>query len=607
MNDFNSIEYLLMHLEKDAAEYRYAHQIGNLFNPLIEKYQKNGEKENEKKAQNEREIFFFEIGEGHLSPKMILTDQQGNPVPYPDITKFDNNSLEYIDSRLNQTTNPFLRARYSIALWESRKKHAKYARIAINEFLNLINIYSELDKKRPNDHFGLEVIESIKNAYMLAKQIKDKDKIDECKKNIVDLIKNYSWNRRSSWVIRKYLLEFMINEKFENDYFNSLDATFDTLLEKSEGQQKIMVLETMAQIKRKKGLSDKNELKLIAKEYEIMMNASIDNNPLASISFWEDALTYYKKIGDNKKVEELNNVYDILKKKAEYKEHGVKIDMTEVNKELDKIVEKITRMKKENIIKTLIGDKSILPDINVVKEQAVELANQYPLTRIFPITLLDEQGNVVQKFTSEEEKDYYGVLNNYRLHMEMINNLLINKIFTKLIDKNALTAEDIINYIRNNSWLGDELEKQSSKDIIIKYTWIDLISPCIIYYFDETKKGLATEIKPNYIMPLDSLVLKVEGLYRDLCRYSGIPTFYIKRIGDEQIIHEKDLNILLRENTLTLFSDDEIMLFKFVLIEKLGYNLRNKVAHSLMIPQDYNFTYMNLVLLIIMKFARFKK
>jgi len=44
---------------------------------------------------------------------------------------------------------------------------------------------------------------------------------------------------------------------------------------------------------------------------------------------------------------------------------------------------------------------------------------------------------------------------------------------------------------------------------------------------------------------------------------------------------------------------------KFLLVEKAGYNLRHKVAHSLMLFQEYNINYMHLLILAILKLGKY--
>ncbi|MHA1395953.1 MAG: DUF7380 domain-containing protein [Promethearchaeota archaeon] len=605
MPSFNSIEELYEELEKTAFEYRYVHQLGGLFEPLIDKYREEGDSERENWAIIEREIFFFEISDGQLNPRIVYTDEHGNSIPYPDITKFDEKSLEYIKQRLSFSKNLLLRARYGIALWESKKKHGKYAIIASDSYLELVDIYKERDKTRPDDHFGLRALESLKNAYYLAKFINDGQRRNKIKKKIVDELITYNWKSKSSYAIRRDLLNLMLEERFEKDYFDLLQNTFKKLIESSKGQQKIWILNTIININNRFNKDINNELKKIAEEYEKLMNGALKTNPLAAIHFWENARLNYEKINDIKKIEELDTKYDEIKNKAKYEEFGVSIDVSEIDKNFEDIAKKISELDAIDIIKVLIMDKNLLPDIDVVKKEAIDLLEEHPIQRILPISVIDDRGNIAGKYITDEEIKKYKILSNYRLHVEMLNKLLLNRIFYKIIENNSLKSEDLIKYLEMHSWLGKKIQSSSSDNTTVTYCWLDSIRQGLKHYFDETKRWIETNKEPDYTLCIDSLTLKIEGMYRDMHRLSGIPTFRTININNIKITEVKTLGILLRENKLNLFEESEIMLFKYVLVERIGYNLRNKVAHSLMINKDYTFTNINLIIFIILKIAKF--
>jgi hypothetical protein len=48
-----------------------------------------------------------------------------------------------------------------------------------------------------------------------------------------------------------------------------------------------------------------------------------------------------------------------------------------------------------------------------------------------------------------------------------------------------------------------------------------------------------------------------------------------------------------------------LLLFKYVLVEKAGLNLRHKIAHCLMSFPEYNTTYMHLLILVLMKLGKY--
>ena len=107
------------------------------------------------------------------------------------------------------------------------------------------------------------------------------------------------------------------------------------------------------------------------------------------------------------------------------------------------------------------------------------------------------------------------------------------------------------------------------------------------------------------MLPIDSLTLKIEGILRDYCNNVGIVTFFQRTDKNGTKVQEKDINALLHEPELAdHFSNDDILLFKFILVEKTGYNLRHKVAHSLMSYADYDISIIHILLLILLRLSK---
>ena len=96
-------------------------------------------------------------------------------------------------------------------------------------------------------------------------------------------------------------------------------------------------------------------------------------------------------------------------------------------------------------------------------------------------------------------------------------------------------------------------------------------------------------------------------MLRDICEFKGITTFELKIDKKGRTIsQEKDIHKLLYEPELaTLIDKDDLLFFKFLLIEKAGYNLRHKVAHSLMTFYEYHSNHMNLLIMAVLKFGKY--
>ena len=64
--------------------------------------------------------------------------------------------------------------------------------------------------------------------------------------------------------------------------------------------------------------------------------------------------------------------------------------------------------------------------------------------------------------------------------------------------------------------------------------------------------------------------------------------------------------MLLREEEIEkIFNPDDLLLFKFLLVEKKGYNLRHKVAHGLMHSSEYSIDNLHLLFICLLKIGMY--
>ena len=610
MSDPDTFDTLYEHLENHASNYRYSHQISDLFKPLIEKYGEEKDSINEKKAHIEREAFLFHIIDGELNPTFTRNTSEGE-LKFPDFAKWDEESFQYIMERLEATKNPVLSARYAHILWESPHKHGKYAEIAIDSYLELVEVWTEKDKANPDDHYGLSVIDTIKTAYYLARNSNNQKRLKKIISKIKELLKDYPYVSKSAFVLRRFLLDLMLEEKnisVENlkDVNDIAFEVYKKVRDQNQNHQAIMMLEIGQKLSNKIGDTKHDWNRLIAEEYEKLMKSNAKGNPLAAISFYEKARLYYGRVNADKKIGELDKIYDELRKNVKYTEFKTKIDLSTFSDFLKDLSEKIKNWEFSDVIGTLVTSDDILPSYNMVKEYSEKILKENPLRKYISTSLVDERGHTADRFTSDEEILNHQILQNYGRQLQMIKRHLINTIIVEAIRNGKFTYDELVKFLKNNSWVGKSLPRRISASEEIKYSWLDVISPSLKVFFEKVNIMLSTESTPDFVLPMDSLILKIEGLIRDICRSLGVTTYFHRETPRGTMIREKDLHALLNEDKIKeLFSADELFFFKYILVEQAGFNLRHKVAHSLIIFQEYNLSIMNLLLIIFLRIAKY--
>ena len=93
---------------------------------------------------------------------------------------------------------------------------------------------------------------------------------------------------------------------------------------------------------------------------------------------------------------------------------------------------------------------------------------------------------------------------------------------------NQLTYQDFLAYLTKHTWLGTVRQETDLGGATISFNWISLIAPSIMEYFIQMQGALlSSTYKPNFVLCIDSLTLKMEGLLRDFSSQLSVPTKYI--------------------------------------------------------------------------------
>jgi hypothetical protein len=611
MENFTDLKSIYSHLESNAADYKYPHQIGNLFQKLRDLKHKENLAEEVEKAQWELDFFNFVFQDNKLKSKMSWTNEKGEIVEYPDLSRFSDKTYEYLIIRAESVLNPILKARYANILWCSPKKHVKYAKMALDSYLDLILIYETKDTKEPQNHYGLDALKTIEIAYNISCQINyNKDKI---RAEIKRLIHNFNNNSSSSYVLKLRLIRLVLQDKniFQvNDIVGLEDACWEmgeSLIKQKNIHAAIDMFELGEKVDAKLNKRTHDWRKVIADSYEAIMKQSEINNKSAAPYFCQKALDNFILLKDKDKIQELEDKYSKLKESRQFAEYKTDIDLTKHIKQCEELAKKVVRLSSDDIIKLLMLENKLLPQQEELERRAKEASINAPMLDLFSKEIIDPQGNPAQHFSDEEERKYHGILQQYLMNLELDKIHRIHAIFTTAIRDDKLSAPILLEFLSKHSWLGKQINKTIASKTI-SYDWLNLIAPSLHDFFMNMQYYQVTPGSfPNFVLCIDSLTLKFEGMVRDICHLSGITTFYsTKDNKGREIIREKNIHSLLYEEPINkLFDKDDLLLFKILLVEQSGYNLRHRVAHSFMLFHDYCINYIYLLILALLRIGKY--
>lgn len=133
--------------------------------------------------------------------------------------------------------------------------------------------------------------------------------------------------------------------------------------------------------------------------------------------------------------------------------------------------------------------------------------------------------------------------------------------------------------------------------------WIFQIAPAISEFFNQVLAwGESKYYKPNFILCTDSLVLKIEGLFRNFSERLNISTSKGKRNGvQEALAHD----ILNNKTIRKYFDDSDMLLFDYVFSNEGGLNLRNNIAHCFYSENEYHPDKMLLLLAVLLRLGKY--
>jgi hypothetical protein len=609
MSEFKSLEELYIHLEQDALTYKYSHQIGNLFKNLRDKLYENNDKKSAKIAQWEIDVFNFVFRDGECKPTWSGVRKDGKEFSFPSFSNWSEKTTDYIARRLNQTTHPLLRYKYSHVLWCSKRKHSKFGKITVDSYLVLSKAYENIDRQKPEDHYGNNIIQCITNAFHLA--LKIKYRFNDIKNEIIRLVHKFNEASSFCFALKMDFIKLMLkhNRKFLPEDFKGIDKICWNLADKLHKENRIHnatdILLIGEKVEAKTHSKQFNwELK-IAESYEILTRTATSG--LAAITFCKSAIQYYRKLRLSEKVIELEREFKNLREELELGEFKTNVDLSDHVKACRRIAKNIAKQSSDQIFQFLIFDKNLLPKKAELEKTVKKNAKEFPLQHLVPVTIHDRVGNPVQHFSDEEEKLYFHILQQYNFEMQMDKAHLIHEIIYHSISNEKITIETLFEFFKKYSWFAQSLQRIVFNRKI-EYNWLDQLMPGLHEYIFQINNLLyAQNYYPNLILAIDSLTLKLEGLFRDFCHFAGITTFYfVKDKQNRDLAREKDINMLLREKPVQdLFDEDDLLFFKYLLTEKAGLNLRHKIAHSLIFFDEYSVQYLHLLFLCLLKLGKY--
>lgn len=531
------------------------------------------------------EIFFsdFTIFNGELESKISLASGES----YPNLGLFKDD-LKYILSRAETVRNPKYSAKYNHLLWESKQKHNKYAKKAIDSYYSFLKNVIIPPDNLSNFNFGT----FFKNLFILSQKINYKK--EEAIQLIVSLLGTKKINDYHEYFIMKFIAEEgkKIDPKNLQFFFNYSNKVID---ENHYPGFEVEFLQLLIILCQKLKHSPKSYHNKLA-EFHIAQSRKHEDSFVVH-DYYLKALAEYQKAGNKKEIEKVTILVEKAKKnlnlkliKYEHTDERIQKYWDMIIKMTDELTEKYTA---EEIYSYIITSNHIFPQSKVLNENVDSV-----LLDIVTIINFDINKNVSQKQT--------GIINPYSIHIQnfSINHLWM--IFSKGIKTGKVSFASLIEFFKNHSWYGQNFTYTNADGEVDGFNWLELLSPSLLSFFTQIEIGIKLNTYDNqgYILAIDSLVLKFEGLLREFSRSIGAQTIEIREDGtEERISFEK---LLENEKLQKIVPKDDIALLKFIFLSE-GLNLRNNIAHCFYRTKNYSPSIMLLLISALLKLGNYEK
>lgn len=570
-------------------------------------------------ADIDRQAFHFSKSpEKRLSFRSKGTQrfEDGSEVPFewPEIKNFNKDDFEYLFNRFKTCTNTYAKTEYGLVLFYSKQKlDHDFVIELLHALFELLKTYVEKAKSNEDkDHYIIHARTVLANALFIANNGKGLPEVEVIFRALIE----YTFEVHQKWdITRSSSLRAIIDfTDFALQYFNDFKKNVQVnkfisknwevakYLSKSYVWGAIYVANISMKLCRKLEIELKEWLYFKADQYEKLSSKNKGVQNLASLSFVEDAMSIYKRLKDKENLSRLQKEYQQLR--TEFNIGGVsqEIPQDETQRIMELIKKEIEEKNEEEIIETLLLTPMIgsLADI---KKWSEESFKEPLLQNLMPVIIHDKFGNTIALYKTDDEKKRFSLLRTYEFHMQIATQTIM-QYFIAALRAEKISANGVIRFL-NQTWIGDKAAIRQSNGTDINISYIKIVEAGIRSFFEELLKWKNNpNYDPNFVSATDSLILKSEYLLREFCTFLGIPTFKQK---DENVVMERTLDDIMRDDQImTFLTEDDHFFIKFILTEKAGYNLRNRIAHGLLDDVEYGLQYPILALIIILKLSNYQ-
>jgi len=622
---------LLGEIDRSVYDIRDQEVINTKFQDLIGKLLERGDEDAAYEANIIREAFAFgksfeiETGDNNkattkgngIKPKIKGTQklQDGSEVPFewPDIKNYTKREYDIVkDTYYIFNNNLFPKTELGLILYFAEVEKSNQFKAELAKFLFELSKTYLLKAKlnAENSVYVMYFFQAIKGAFLIT----TRNKI----LNLADEIIKYLEHEYVGWDLTNHgSLRIIIDilNLFNNEYIFVKDKVlFKDLLAKNKEAADVLkstnswgaiaIADISFKIEQKLNTQNYPWRKLTAEYYEEMADISFHQNRMSSVSFIETALRIYREIDDADGFKRTENRYNDIRGKFKLNEIHEQLSDEQSKQIVEKIKQEVEVNDASGIIKTLVT-LPMFASLNEIEQAREAMVKQSPLLAMFASSVLDKRGNTIDTFYTKEEIEKHAFWEVYSLRLQ-IGQQALSLFFWEALKKGKLSYDSMMEYLRA-SWMNQKVQRiyYGNPQSLIPLEVLEPVISNSFFLFNALING--DDVRKMHLLIIDSLVLKCEYLLRIFSELVGIKTFKPRSKGNQKLVMERNIDELFSElNKNNILQEEDIVLMKYILTEKVGHNLRNRVAHGLMDYNEYHVEEIFIVLCLILKLANYK-
>jgi len=307
---------------------------------------------------------------------------------------------------------------------------------------------------------------------------------------------------------------------------------------------------------------------------------------LVASHFFEEAIHEYLKLlslaRDDKtrkairsKIEDLKVDVQRALQKAESEMGRIEQTIEVPRDKLEELVEPLLKLEPNMAFRAIAQDSSLLPDPEQIRIQA-QAIREKSVFRQFAPTRVIRHGRVAGEYTVEEkDEEFFYFQMSLFLQVQM---MLLDYIFSRLKEAGLFSEATLSDYLAQWSLL----DKSD----------LELIEVGVHRYFDE-----------DYVSAIHVLTPRVEKVLKGMFTIAGLVHLAIpnKHRMTEVLLG----NFLARPDVKRVLGDQVWLYLNYTLVDEMGLNLRNDVAHGWIAKAQCNRYLAQLLIHIFLLLTRF--